>query len=475
MPFADDARPDQRAAQANLARLINAGQAAGFAGLIYDNRDAGHSDLGHARYPGLVVTRYGPALQDRRLHYGLAEDLLFDGIVIGNSSTAFKSGRAPRSLPRAAMTSGVGPTFAYQNYRLNHFYVYPEHRDHDAVDLFPANWPYMIISQGSSYRDRPFVAAAVWALAAMRPDTRAMLQREDLVAPTLQMILRRSQAHVRNRATYLTGAAHPTVFQQSALRLDRVVALAQSLTPDTVPPVPMLQVLSETFAPRAGLIGRSERLFDTPGAIARIWRGPEWEKEMILATDTRGPARAADAKLHWVLLRGDPSRVRIEPLDESGTRARLTINWHDRRPIAPRAERLSDRVDIAVILTQGGVESAPAILSISFPTHQQRDYAAPDRPGAPPRLVSVDYDAIAAGRTYDPGLHWSAPWRDTPIYEEDRLTGWTRTFSDDRPNQRFLADGRFANGREAAYTLKGKEKGSPFLEVAEITLIDEQN
>lgn len=465
-PLPKRARADQRAAHANLNRLINSGRAAGFTGLLYDNRDAGHSELDLTRYPGLIITRYAKPLKDRKINYGLADDLLYGTPVIGNSSTAYKRGKAPRSLPRTAMTQMPGPTFAYQNYMLNQFYVYPEHRDHDAVDLYPANWPYMIISQGSSYQDRPFVAAAAWALAAMRPDTRAFLEQENLMVPTLQMILRRAQAHVRNRATYLSGAAHPTVFQQDALRYDRIVALAQSLTPETVPPVPVLKVLSESFAPRAGLIGRSERLFNTPAAIARVWRGPEWEKEMIVAADTLGVPLAPDARINWVLLRGDPDRVRIEPLDAQGSRARLTLNWHDRRPIAPRAKRLTDRVDIGVIVTQGALESAPAFVSVSFPTHQERRYEqSPDGSGSR-LLVQIDYDALGAERPYDPVLHWSAPWRDVYDYAQGKVIGWTRVFMDDTPNQHFTADGRFENGQKAAYTLKGKKKGSPFLSVA---------
>lgn len=459
-------RPDRQAAHANLSRLINAGQAAGFSGILYDNRDAGHSDLDIGQYPGLTAIRYHRGQLRPDLIRGLAEDLMFGAPVIGNSSTAFKRGAAPRSLPRAAMTDGYGPVFAYQNYLLNQFYVYPEHRDHDAVDLYPANWPYMIISQGSSYQDRPFVAAAAWALAAMRPETRALVEREKLVVPTLQMILRRSQAHVRNRATYLSGAAHPTVFQQDALRYDRIVALAQSLTPETIPPVPVLKVLSENFAPRAGLLGRSERLFETPAAVARVWRGPEWEKEMIVAAAALGPPLAPDARFEWVLLRGDPARVRIEPLDAQGNRARLVVNWHDRRPTAPRETRLTDRVDIAVIITQGAVESAPAFVSVSFPTHQDRRYTPTEAAAAGPRrLASVDYDALAAGRGYDPLLHWSAPWQDVYAYDDSRMTGWTRIFHDGRPDRRFLADGRFETGQEVAYTLDEKKNGWPLLSI----------
>lgn len=457
-----DEPPHRRNARAALNRLIHQGRAAGFAGLLYDNRDRGHSTLDMADYPGLVPVLYGPALRAEKSDYGQADRFLFDRPTIGNSSTAFKQGAAPRSLPRAAMTRPGGAAQAALNYMSNHLYVYPEHRDHDRVDLYPANWPYMIISQGSSYQDRPFVQAALWTLAAMTPETRAFLEREGLVAPTLQMILRRSQAHVRSRQAYLAGSAHPTVFQQDALRLDRMVALAQSLTPQTVPPVPVLEVLSDEFSPQAGLTQLSERLFDTPSSVARLWRGFEWEKEMILRVQAVGGLVPEDISFTWVLLRGDPARVRIEPLDAAGTRARVVVNWQGRQPIAPREERLSDRVDIGVFASTATMDSAPAFLSVSFPPHQTRRYAP--GPDGVPQLAEIDYGAGADRPVPDPLLYWQAPWRDVYDTPDGPAGGWTRQFADGRDPARFTADGRLAeSGAAVVYTVKRRREGAAVL------------
>jgi hypothetical protein len=190
-----------------------------------------------------------------------------------------------------------------------------------------------------------------------------------------------------------------------------------------------LQVEVENFRPRAGLADLSERLFDTPSAIARVWRGWEGEKEMIVsAAATRDPS-GRDLSFDWVLLRGDPELVQITPLDATGTRARITIGWHDRRPVMLRAERLSDRVDIGVFANNGVHDSAPAFVSISFPTHERRDFET--GPDGRPRLIAVDYDAAAREARYDPVLHWSAPWRDVLAHDDrGRVTGWTRHFPD---------------------------------------------
>ena len=420
--------PDARLAGVEvLRRLVAQGRAGGLAGVVYDNRDRGHSRLDMGTFPQLTPVHYDESLRAEGLDNGLAGPILFRTPAIGNSSTAVVTGPAPRSLGRLAMTSADGPLRAWQGYVANQLHVYPGHRDHDDVDLFPANWPYMVLSQGSSYSDRPFVEALLLTLAAFPPETRARLEAEGLIAPTLQMILRRTQAGVNSRDAYLSGLAHPTVFHRDALRPGRMAALAAAMAPGEIPPLVILRVEADGFRPRAGLADLSERLFDTPSAIARIWRGFEAEKEMIVsAAATRDP-NGRELTFDWVLLRGDPARVRITPLNHRGTRARLTIGWHDRRPISTRGERLTDRVDIGVVARNGMHDSAPAFVSVSFPTHEARRYEP--SPDGTPRLVEIDYDAAARGERLDPLLHWQAPWTDR--FRHD-VAGWTRHHADGR-------------------------------------------
>lgn len=47
-------------------------------------------------------------------------------------------------------------------------------------------------------------------LAAFRPDTRARITVEGLIAPTVQMVFRRAQTGVTGRAGYFSGAPIPT-------------------------------------------------------------------------------------------------------------------------------------------------------------------------------------------------------------------------------------------------------------------------
>lgn len=422
-PAIDPARQDPAAAL--LRGYIARGVSAGFDGLLYDNRDRGHSALPRGLFPGLGHLTYAPALQAQGLDYGLGGRILWPLPTLGNSSTAITGGPAPRSLARAAMTFPGEPARAFRGHVANMLYVYPEHRDHDAADLFPAAWPYTVITQGSSFSDRPFLEALAMTMAAFRPETRARLVETGLMAPTLQMLLRRNQAGAYGAEAYLSPASHPSVFDAARLAPDRMVAAAALLSPGEVPPLVRLTVESEDFTTEAGLAKLSEHLFTTPSAIARVWRGWDGQREMVLsAAETRDP-NGRPLRFHWVLLRGDPGRVRVEPLDAEGRRARITVDWHDRVDLP--GGRLGSRVDVAAIAWNGAQFSAPAILSISFPDHQIRRHE-PGPDGAP-RLVEIDYRA--EGRDYDPLLHWSADWRDVMVWEGDRLTEIERHRADD--------------------------------------------
>jgi hypothetical protein len=423
------ATEDQSAAATLLRKLDAEGRAHGFTGVVYDNRDRGHSALDPARFPRLTRLTYGFELVAENQDYGLAGALALSPVVFGNSSTAITGGPAPRSLPRFAMTRPGMPEAQARLYAGNDIYVYPEHRDHDAEDRFPANWPYMIISRGSSGSDQPFLDAIAMTLAAFPPETFSRMEEGGLVAPTLQAILRQNLASVTVREAYFSGAAHPVVFDAALLRPDRMVSAAAAMTPEDIPPLVRLAVESEGFTSSAGLAGLDERLFDTPSAIARIWRSPAWEQEMTLVAAVPDDERR-DVTFTWRVLQGLPGRVTITPLDPEGRRARLRVQWHDAF-VSGSADspRKTSRSEIGVFAQAGGAVSAPAILSISFPAHESRRYGM--LPGGDIGLLSVNYDAINRWAYFDPVLHWAAPWTDTPIRDSaGAITGWTRTMRD---------------------------------------------
>jgi hypothetical protein len=157
---------------------------------------------------------------------------------------------------------------------------------------------------------------------------------------------------------------------------------------------------------------------------------------------------------HWALLRGDPARVRITPEGPRGETARLGFDWQEARPVAPGQPRTSGRIDVGVFAeTEGGLLSAPAFVSVSFPLHEMRVYA-PDGQGGQ-RLAWVDYDAVARGRAFDPLLHWSAPWRDEVLYAPDGSRAGLLRNLPDGTAARLDAEGRDAEGRIPVYEMGG--------------------
>jgi hypothetical protein len=205
------------------------------------------------------------------------------------------------------------------------------------------------------------------------------------------------------------------------------------MRPEHVPPMMRLRVTQDDFANAAGLAKLDERLLDTPAAIGRLWRSFAWEQTLtVTAEDTIVP-EGQELTFEWRLLRGDPTRVKIEPQGPDGLSARISVAWHD--PWTESAterqtpfERQLSRVDIGVFANNGVYDSAPALISIDFPEHQLRQYG--DGPDGK-RLETINYDARGRKAYFDPVLYWSAPWTDTARYDENgALLGWNRRLTD---------------------------------------------
>jgi YD repeat-containing protein len=335
----------------------------------------------------------------------------------------------------------------YLQYRSNHLYMYPEHRDHDPAgndkdpghgDVFHANVPYYLMSQGSSGSDRAFLNAAATTLAAFRPEVKARLAKAGLLMPTVQMILRKSQKTLVQESDYFTGKAHPTVFDSKQLDVVKMVTLAQAITPEALPPLARVKVEREEL----GALGRDyfdvaarEKLFDTPCAIARMVKSVRRDTRMVLSGRDSLDADQKPLTYRWVVLRGDTQRITIKPLEADGSRVELTTPWHEPRPVAPGEALESSRVDVALFVSNGAHDSPPAFISLSFPADQKRTYDAEGR------VLSVDYaDPVVSRRYVDPTLDFKKDWRDDYHYDaQGRPTGWTRTRGEAKSY--FTADG----------------------------------
>ncbi len=378
-----------------LRKWWKEGTAAGNVGDWYDNRDRGHSDLNTVPFPQLQRITYTPE-EIKAYKDWAAQSITRPDVTFGNSSTS-----APPTLggsnPRHYYVSPRGLALLYKHYTHNNVYIYPEHRDHDPGhngrmdgygDLYPTNTPYLIISQGSSGSDQPFMRAIPFTLAAFRPEVKKMLVDEGLLMPTLQMILRSTNKHLKDPAEYLTGKAHPTVFEGAGVNDRKMVELAHEIQTTTIPPMVRLKVVAEDEAVAGKDFfepGGSEKLADTPAVIARIFRGSKDRRRLVVSAESSYDLNKRPLKFEWKVLRGDPGRIIIKPKNEAGSLVELIVPYHERRPISPGSALESNRVDIGVFVHNGTYYSAPGFITFFSLDSEARTY---DEKG---RILEIGY------------------------------------------------------------------------------------
>jgi hypothetical protein len=454
------------------------GTAGGLQGILYDNHDDDHSNMHYKWFPELSRVEYCDAAKKcrtamhgiRELHRGLQVIFVHNGPVIGNASVARTQGFIWRSMPRLAMQNAATAALLADQYVNNMMYFYPEHRDYDPEaggghgDTYPANVPYVITSQGSSGSDQVFMDAVAATIAAFQPETRRFLIEKRLLMPTIQMIFRSSRKPIATRDDYLSGKAHPPVFDGATLDVERMVRMAHEMKPEQVPPLVRINVESE-YLGRPGVdyfeAGHAERLFDTVSAVARVARSAREQRRLVASVAETEDPHGKPVSFVWRLLHGDEARVRITPLDPQGTRAEIIVDWHP-RAVYPGSDLPSARVDVGVFAERDDRLSAPAFITWYFPPNERRTYesipqtAADDRKDAingdsPRRIVSIERLPTTTAASYaDPMILTPTDWTDTYRYNDrGDLLGWTRT----RPgggSEEFTADGRLVVARDAA-------------------------
>jgi hypothetical protein len=367
-----------------LRKWYSEGTAAGNVGDWYDNRDRGHSNLRMSFYPQLQKVTYTSEQLRHRQDWG-AQRIILPHVTFGNSSTSAHPERGG-SIPRNYYTRTQGLEFLFGQYIRNNLYIYPEHHDHDPGrngiggygDLYPTNTPFLVISQGSSGSDKPFMRAIPQVSAAFRPEVKAKLIKAGMLMPTLQMILRMNNKNISGRKEYLSGKAHPTVFSGKNLDVLAMVKMAHEITIDTLPPIALLEVVREEREMVTGKDffdpGASEKLCDTPIAIARVFRGSDYQRKMVVRVSEKGDVNNRPLTFHWIVLRGDNSRIRIRKLKDDGSLVELTVPYHQRRPITPSSAMESSRVDIGVFTHNGKYFSPPSFITFFSLDNEARTY-----------------------------------------------------------------------------------------------------
>jgi len=455
------------------------GTAAGNQGDLYDNHDGDHSNMNYDSFPQLTRIEFSEEAKTRRVHYGMQTLLFYNGVTLGNSSTALTNGPMWRSQARMALTNPRHVQILVAQYYGNHLFMYPEHRDHDPGrngkndgfgDTFFCNTPYILTSQGSSGSDIVHLNAVAAVLAAFRPEVKKKLRENGALMPAVQMVYRSSSKKVEKPADYHTGKAHPTVFEGADIDMARLVKKAHDLTADKLPPVIQLRAIEEDRP----ILGRDyfdaaerERLLDTPAAIARVCKSTQYRRRMVVSAETSRDLNGKPLKFHWAVLRGDPAKIKVSPRGDAGATAEIEVAYQERRPITEGSAMESNRVDIGVFATNGDVESSPGFVSFYFLDDEKRVYGEKDR------IESVDYTGGKDGRNYvDPLINLPKNWRDDYHYDPaGKLTGWTRTRGDKKeeftPEGKLIVklggEGAMQETKDVRYSAKGGMNAVPEL------------
>jgi hypothetical protein len=373
------------------------GTAAGLAGLQYENRDGGHALLADV-FPGLK--RYSADEAERKAgrHMGPAHAVRPEP-TLGNCSMA-AAAEAGGSLPRMYLLSGTpGFRFIDVSYLKNNRIIYPEHQDHDVGangvdgwgDLFPANHPGLLITQGSSLSDLPFVQAWFSTVAAFTPEVQKALINSGLLMPTVNMIFRKANKQVQNAEDYFTSKAHPVVFDGNQLDESKMIHLAHEMTPLNIPPVAVMEMLWERgsqpgmdFFEREGV---TEKLGDGQTCLARVFRSTNELYEAKLSARRSVEVQAKPLTMKWVVLQGRKECVELEP-SKDGAEATLKVRWHDDMVSSAGTGISTRRVDVALFASSPVADSPPAIFSLYMLPNEKRFF---NKQG---RLTEVCYQAI---------------------------------------------------------------------------------
>ncbi|RVU34107.1 hypothetical protein EOI86_23625 [Hwanghaeella grinnelliae] len=348
-----------------LNDLYRAGEAAGNIGDLYDNRDRDHSQVAMKRVPQVSYVEYGNKAKQAGLDFGFNSTIFFNAPTYGNSSVGVKG---LYSVARFALGNAREAGILYLQYRSNHLYIYPSVRDHAPfkVDRFPANIPYYLVSRGKSGSDWPFMLAVANIMAAFKPEVKKHLVENNLLMPTVQMVFRRGQDIVAKPSDYLLPTAHPTVFDGKQINREKMVRLANSLQIGDIPPMVVLKVLQESDVSAPAGRGNSKGVvFDTPSAIARAVTTAGEPKSLTVSVEETAGVSDGGLTFHWVVLEGDPAKVKIAPRNAAGTTVEITASWQGRHDSTATPGIKSDRIDIGVFAQRGNHFSAPAIISVA--------------------------------------------------------------------------------------------------------------
>jgi len=412
------ARSSSTPETALLNSLWDQGLAAGNIGDWYRNCDNWHASIATNSYPQLTIAATGYALQT-----GIIDA---PRTIIGNASLGVNGSWG--MIRFIGMLSSSSANSLYNQYRASQHYAYPAVNDvrDGQRDMMFAMFPYATQSFGKSHSEEDELRKFIHTLAAFKPEVKALLIEKGLLIPTLQMVWRRTR--VADDAAYLSGAAHPSAFDNNANDL-AMIEMANAINTDDIPPMIQLSVVSENFgdthATRYNEYNRSERRFTTPAAIARIHYGIEYTKRIVVDASNSFDTNGRPLTWHFAVLRGAPGSVRINPRNPEGSLVEIEFDHQEDRLVDGTDGQTSSLAIVGAFVHNGTYYSAPGFITSYSLWNETRFYDGHRR------LREIAYLGNAinneTGNTY--ALSLTKDWT-KDIYSYDfngRPAGWIRT------------------------------------------------
>ena len=335
-----------------------AASAGGNTGDLYVNRDALHSTPVVTNWPGLTAVRFDSIVRES----GVALDfpnMLFPFPVFGNCSRALTQGPYWRSLPRALMTSeSRRMKTMHKLYLSNQIWCFPAVDDYNFAtnkfgDVFASVSPYWFATQGISWSDQYYLRAALEISRSLSQATKREAVKRNMLAPTVQALVRRSLRTCANDDDYLTPKAHPTCFPPNGIDRDRMKRLAASMKPSQIPPLAMIVGVNPGETSYRGV--QPELTYVAPCSWAFVLRG----KERRRTFDVKAAAPGAE-ELAFAIVHDENSAASLERTGRDT--ARITL---DKSLMTP-----TNRVDLAVFARSAkSFWGAPAFISFAVMDH----------------------------------------------------------------------------------------------------------
>ena len=379
-----------------LNTLYKENKSAGNTQDIYDNRDGRHVNFCEGWTPNPLCPKENSLFPQHDWQSSSAGRATTpnEAITIGQASYR---GEGSHGIAYVYYKNQRNAEQAYNLYTNNNLYIYPSLDDDsflgeknsestlknptiDKQKALIANTPYIISSKqiskagtdtymihDASGSEIPFVKLSLTALSALKPEIKSKLskevtyknQRATFLIPTLQMLLRYSHNSIHGNEDYLNSPiVHQSTYMahsfsslpQPAYNSLKLVTMANSLNIEDIPPLVQLKVISETFQ-------NSEKLFDTPGAIARsVPYNTPTRKIKVTAKDSfdiQGNTEGFECV--WKVL-DNSLHVKITISQNNPAEATLEFS----------PSSITERIDVAVFVKKenGKYYSVPGIISM---------------------------------------------------------------------------------------------------------------